>query len=270
MAGVVYLVVPGKNNYILLPGGDGMLWPWLAGLLMGMVTLLLVPIRLEVVYRRTEQEERLWLELNLPGDRGLWEVEIPSVQAWLAPLHLETLLQAGGTGTIGAGKRAVKHPGNAARTVSRLIGFIVRGRLAYWLGLLRKFSCIWQRFYGRVTCRRLRLFLTLGMEEPATTALAYGSAWALLALLYQNLQRRARLDFQQPELLVRPRFNAPGLLVDFNCIFTFRLGYIISAGLLLLRLLLGIFWQARGASKDARTSHRSLDEDSHGKHQRYG
>lgn len=268
---VVYRVILGKNNCTLLPGGGGMLWSWLAGLLVGMVVLLLVPVRLEVAYRYANQEERLWLEVKLPGDWGLWEVEIPSIQAWLArwpPMHLKTLLQAGGTGTIGAGE--VEHPGDEARTRGGVIGFIVKGRLVYWLGLLRRFGCIWRRFFGQVTCQRLRVFLTLGMEEPATTALAYGGAWALLALLYQNLQRRARLDFQQPELLVRPRFNAPGLLFDFNCIFTFRLGHIISAGLRSLRLLLGIIWQARGASKNARTSHRSLDENSHGKHQRYG
>lgn len=81
---VVYRVILGKNNCTLLPGGGGMLWSWLAGLLVGMVVLLLVPVRLEVAYRYANQEERLWLEVKLPGDWGLWEVEIPSIQAWLA------------------------------------------------------------------------------------------------------------------------------------------------------------------------------------------
>ncbi|MGI9862175.1 DUF2953 domain-containing protein [Moorella naiadis] len=250
-----------------------MLWAWLAGLLVGGVILLLVPLRLEVAYRRLDQDDSLWLEFSLPGDWGLWEVEIPSIRNWLPgwpPFHLESLLQAGGEGTLAGEELAVRHRRNELRAAGRVLGFIARGRLARWLNFLRRLRLIWRRFFARVTCQRLRVFLTLGTGEPATTALAYGSAWSLLACLYQNLRHRAHLDLLKPELQVTPRFAAPALLGDFNCILTFRLGHIISAGLHSLWLLLGIIRQARGAKENARTSHRSPDEDSHGKHQGYG
>ncbi|BCV21520.1 DUF2953 domain-containing protein [Moorella sp. Hama-1] len=250
-----------------------MLWAWLAGLLAGGLILLLVPVRLEVAYRRLDHNDSLWLEFSLPGDWGLWEVENPSIRNWLPewpPFHLETLLQAGGEGTLAGGELEVRHPGNELGALGRALGFIARGRLAQWLGFLRRLNLIWRRFFARTTCQRLRVYLTVGTGEPATTALVYGSAWSLLACLYQNLRRRSCLDFSKPELQVTPRFAAPALMGDFNCILTFRLGHIISVSLRSLWLLLGTIRQARGAKENARTSHRSPDEDGYGKHQGYG
>lgn len=235
-----------------------MLWAWLAGLLIGGLLLLLVPVRLEVAYRRLGQDDSLWLEFSLPGDWGLWEVEIPSIRNWLpewSPLHLETMLQAGGEGDPAGEELEVHHPRNERRGVGRALRFIAGGRLAKWRGFLRRLNLIWRRFFARITCRRLRVFLTLGTGEPATTALVYGSVWSLLACLYQNLRHRVHLDFQKPELQVTPQFAAPALMGDFNCILTFRLGHIISAGLRSLWLVLGTIRQARGVKENARTSH---------------
>ncbi|QGP93738.1 hypothetical protein MGLY_31600 [Neomoorella glycerini] len=250
-----------------------MFWAWTAGIVAGFLLLLLVPVQLEVVYRRVAEEEYLELKLNLPGDWGRWEVAFSPLQDWWpgsSHLRLETLVQGEREEAVLPGEVAGRPARGKRWTFGRIARFIVAGPLGYWLHKLKILKGIWQHFFARVTCRRFRLFLTLGTGEPATTALAYGSSWTLLGWMYQNLRRRARLDFRAPEWQVVPRFDTPGWQADFNCIFILRLGHIISAGVQSLWLLLRIVWQMRGAGAVARTSHRGLDEDRHGKHQGYG
>ncbi|MBC7326472.1 MAG: DUF2953 domain-containing protein, partial [Moorella sp. (in: Bacteria)] len=139
-----------------------------------------------------------------------------------------------------------------------------------WWYKLKSVAGIWQHFFARITCKRCRLFFALGAKDPAAAALLYGSTWSLLAWMYQNLRRRTRLDFNNLEWRVAPHFDIPGWQVDFNCIFTFRAGHIISAGMQSLVLLLQTVWQLRRSGPVARTPHRSFDEDRHGKHQGYG
>lgn len=254
-----------------------MLWAWTAGMVAAILLLLLVPVRLEAVYHRRDREDFLEIEFSLAGGWGRWAVASAPFREWLpepGSLQLKNLLPGAREEELPG--RLPEHTGrdkdDRARswTAERLARFIVAGPLGYWLRKTRILKDIWQRFLAGVTCQRFRLFLSLGTSEPAATALLYGSIWTLLAWMYQNLRQRSRLNFKIPEWQVVPRFDSPGWQADFNCIFTFRLGHIISAGLRTLYMLAVTVWQVKGAGPVARTSHRGLDEDRHGKHQGYG
>nr|WP_277998788.1 DUF2953 domain-containing protein [Moorella sulfitireducens] len=242
-------------------------------MVVGFLLLLLVPVQLAVVYRRANEEDYLELKLELPGDWGRWEVIWPSFRNWWprqSDRRSETFLQGEVDEGVLPGEVARPTAGSKRRYAGRTGIFILFRTLGNWLIKLSVLKGIWRHFFARVTCRRFRLFLNLGTGEPATTALLCGTSWAMLAWMYQNLRRRSRTDFHVPEWQVIPLFDTAGWQADFNCIFTFKLGHIISAGVQSLWLLLRIARQTRGAGTGVRTSHRGLDEDGHGKHKRYG
>ncbi|WP_406676231.1 DUF2953 domain-containing protein [Neomoorella carbonis] len=225
-----------------------MLWAWTAGIVAGFLLLLLVPVQLEVTYRQIAGEVQLELKLNLPGNWGRWEVAFPSFVDWWpgqSDRRLETILPGKRVEAVLPGEVA-RRPARGKRwRVGRIARFIAAGPLGYWLHKLSILKGIWRHFFARVTCRHWRLFLTLGTGDPATTAFVYGTSWTILAWMYQNLRRRARMDFHAPEWQVTPLFDTPGWQADFNCILTLKLGHIISAGVQSLWLLLRIVWQMR-------------------------
>lgn len=249
-----------------------MIGVWTVGFAIGLLLLLLVPVRLEVTYRRLGVDDNLWLKIELAGGWGSWQLEVKSVQTWWQQgpcLNLETLFPKNGADRSRQGKVEVRRLWTGFRTFKRAFCSVAL-HYRYWWHIFKKVLRIWQCFLASVSCHRWRLLLSLGTGEPASTALTYGSTWLLLSRLYRNLRQQARLDFQRPELEVKPLFNFPGWQVDFNCIFSFRLGYIISAGLRFSWLILISMWQMKGSNKSARTPYRNLDEDGNGKHQRYG
>jgi len=242
------------------------LWAWAAGILAANIILLLLPVQLETVYRHREQEDFLEITFGLAGWWGQRSVIMPPLREWWPQpdsLPLESIMSTARQAADRDGGR----PESKGR--NRLARFII-GRAGYWWDRLKSLIAIWRQFFAGVTCQRFRLFLAPGASDPAAAALFYGGTWSVLAWMYRNLRQHSRLNFKVPPWQVVPRFDSPDWQIDLNCIFTFRLGHIISAAGQSLWLSLPIVRQAKGAGLVARTSHRGLDEDRHGKHQGYG
>ncbi|MGI6285612.1 DUF2953 domain-containing protein [Neomoorella humiferrea] len=200
------------------------MWAWTAGFFTACLLMLLLPVHLEITFRQNNGNTDLKLQLGLPGGWGGWEVNVASSRQWWA-----IFLQDGVGGALcndsdaGTGR-------DRRRWVNR--------RSTFRFHILRKIIEIWGRFFNLVTCRRWRLFLTLGTGDPATTAFTCGAVWVVTGWMYRNLKQHACLDFSTPEWHIQPSFDKPTIVVDFRCIFVLRLGHIISACLQSLWLVL--------------------------------
>ncbi len=82
-----------------------------------------------------------------------------------------------------------------------------------------------------VSVRRLQLGIAFQAGDPARTAVAAGTAWAVLAGAVAALATYIRFE-RPPSLEVRPLFSGPARLrVRFDCILTARLGHVMVAAL---------------------------------------
>ena len=90
-------------------------------------------------------------------------------------------------------------------------------------GLRRRYSLL-TRFVQEV--RQFDLSITLGAGDPFFTAVTCGGLWSLLSSMMPVLLKNSQLKCE-PRVSISPDYGEPRLLVNFHCIFQFRLGQII-------------------------------------------
>lgn len=120
-----------------------------------------------------------------------------------------------------------------------------------------------RRLVNSLTCERLQWKTTYGSDDAANTGIITGALWTVKGMLVTVLRRRFSFT-APPEIAVIPVFGQSRFDVDFQCIFSLRLGKIISATTILVKL------SGKGAATGGRTSNPRANEDSYGKHKRYG
>ncbi|MEW6621618.1 MAG: DUF2953 domain-containing protein [Bacillota bacterium] len=82
----------------------------------------------------------------------------------------------------------------------------------------------------KVKCESFVWKTCFGLGDPALTGLAGGCLWAFKELFFIFLRNHLNVTSLRPELIVVPLFTEKVITISFNCIFVFRLGYIIMAG----------------------------------------
>lgn len=96
--------------------------------------------------------------------------------------------------------------------------------LPVWQGANRLFLQIGKP----IKIRELTMYTEIGLEDAAVTALSVGMAWSLLGAFYSRLGTLFNTRGSQNNIVVVPHFqNEFFLLMDYSCIFEFRLGHII-------------------------------------------
>ena len=131
-------------------------------------------------------------------------------------------------------------------------------RFSNRISLFKKVSSqIWKganRFFKKVgkpvRIRELNLYTEIASEDAAQTALLAGAFWALHGFLYTLLANKFNIQHSRNNWAVIPKFQCTNfLLVDYSCIFQFRLGHIIIVIYQILRSSAEIYSLIRRASK---------------------
>ncbi|MGM0471666.1 MAG: DUF2953 domain-containing protein, partial [Bacillota bacterium] len=98
--------------------------------------------------------------------------------------------------------------------------------------LLRIISTLLLSIEGR--CEKLVWRTKFGIKNPALTGVATGLLWIIKSNLYSFLHHRAA-EVAKPKFAVLPNFNQVNELdVEFESIFSLRLGKIISRGTIII------------------------------------
>ncbi|MBO8168310.1 MAG: DUF2953 domain-containing protein [Thermoanaerobacteraceae bacterium] len=104
-------------------------------------------------------------------------------------------------------------------------------------------------FLRHVHCLAFQWKTEVGFADASATGIAVGALWAFKNLVLQQLVKYIRISPESNRINVIPDFNNPGLRTDFDCILTVRFGYIIIAGLRVLKVGLSLiksFMQVKG------------------------
>ncbi len=211
------------------------------------VIILFLPLKLEVKLLKNNKKEDFFVKLYLSP--GLWslETEVPILKWELGDFLPYLVLHTETEGTSGAPiskeKVAVDKPWHH---LHKLILYSPIKKIRLILLLSKQILKINRQFFKKVSCERLIWKTSLGLCDPALTAFTTGSLWTFKNITYVNLHNNVKVNFSKPDYMVEPDFKNKIFKIDFNCIFAFRIGHIIMAGYMTMKLFVKSLLAQRG------------------------
>lgn len=127
-----------------------------------------------------------------------------------------------------------------------------RIRLLNTIGLKiwNRANLFFTRISGRIRVTKLNMYTEIGLVDAAQTALSVGVFWSLLGILYGRMAAVFNMSKTQKKISVVPNYQGNGvLLIDYTCIFEFRLGHIIIIMIQVLRNAAEIYTMLRRISR---------------------
>ncbi|CAH2716064.1 hypothetical protein BACCIP111895_03248 [Neobacillus rhizosphaerae] len=94
-----------------------------------------------------------------------------------------------------------------------------------------------RKFFQKVTIKKLEWQTLIGVGDAAYTGMATGAFWAIKGSIVGLLSHYLNLKVM-PEISITPHFQAAVIQTQLKCIFQFRIGHAILAGLKLIK-----FWK---------------------------
>ncbi|WP_227936591.1 DUF2953 domain-containing protein [Alkalihalobacillus deserti] len=91
-----------------------------------------------------------------------------------------------------------------------------------------------RRFLKKVSVNKFTWHTDIGVGDAAYTAQLAGAVWTLKGSIIGMIGNTMRIKLM-PKLSITPQFQAVVSHTYFSCIFSFRIGHAIVAGLMLLR-----------------------------------
>lgn len=98
-------------------------------------------------------------------------------------------------------------------------------------------NIIVRKFFEKVTVKQFDWHTMIGVGDAAQTGIIAGAIWTVKGSIVGLLSHYLKLK-QMPNLSVSPQFQLAIIQTRFSCIFQFRIGHAILAGLKLIK-----FWK---------------------------
>jgi len=92
----------------------------------------------------------------------------------------------------------------------------------------RLYCKVMENFIHSLHCEELHWKTVYGSEDAALTGIGTGMLWSVKSLLITRLKKHVIVT-QKPIITVSPTFGHNRFKVDFQCIFSIRLGNVINA-----------------------------------------
>lgn len=201
------------------------------------VIISLLRVRIDVDYRRREQDDNLTVKMSLL--RGLihYKTEVPTIELenrfFIPVLKAASEIEKAAFHPVEEKELKVKIP-ITLRLLRRLPAIIKEG----WQRFDRYNSALYYLFRF-IRCRRFYWRTEVGLNDAAYTGIMVGILWAVKSFLYNNFRSKIRIITEKPAISVVPDYFNKKLALDFSCIFDIRLGHIIIAGLNFVRNTIG-------------------------------
>jgi hypothetical protein len=218
-------------------------------LLLSLFTIFFIlPVKIDITLKKIKDEEDFYIMLLLLP--GIWslQLEIKLIKFNLNGLIPYISLYSETENTAGRPiNKGVFNINSPWSNWQHLLQATPLNRTRMLFKFIKEVLIVNNLFFKKVTCQRLCWKTYLGGGDPALTAVSTGCIWAIKNILFFNLRNNVKLGFEKPVFEVYPDFNHKVFNIDFNCIFTFRIGHIITAGYNIFTLLVKVFLvQKRG------------------------
>jgi len=191
-----------------------------------------IPLEFRVTYHKKDQDDLLTVRVRFLWGLAGYRVGIPVLSYKLSG-GWPTLLSK--TKLEGRKGKTLARSGWSARMFRWTAGVRRLGR--EYLRLYR-FGGVSRRFFKGIRCRHLYWVTEVGFTDPAVTGMAVGTLWACIYYVISRFYRNVTVVAPTQQVTVVPNFRQPVLRLDFDCIFSLRIGHIIIAGLAFLWALI--------------------------------
>ncbi len=218
-----------------------------------------IPLHLQLCYRRNASDDYIVVTVYAVYRLLHYSMQIPALQ-----LARESAAQV-----IKEQEDAAQDVKQEQLAVKRFVKKYVLhpSRLWHVMEEIREHFIVYRRFMnaliGKLTCEQLAWRTRYGMEDAALVGALYGVIWSGKGLLLKRLGQRVPFSVK-PVVAVIPVMGKRLWEVEFDCIFTLKLGNLITA---IGRM---VYIMAREARHNGRASDTGLNEDGYGKYQGNG
>jgi hypothetical protein len=197
-----------------------------------------IKIFIVMEYHRKKADDRLSIEVYLLRRLIVYRLEVPLVQlsergglAWL-----ESQLRAGREKTkthVEAEQRFLGNTWDIFLHDASHWSYLVK-MIDHYTKLYKEFT---DKLLASLVCEKLAWETRFGADDPAATSMMTGLLWFIKYQTYSSMKKRLKAA-GRPHLQVTPLYTWVGLEVDFQCIFSIRLGNVINAAA-------GLTWRPR-------------------------
>lgn len=233
-----------------------MLLLWLLLILLFILSFILfslfLRVRIKIDYHHKNRDDHLIVSVQTLFGLIKYKKEIPMIKiAEDSPAFVyEEKVKVGPTEQI---KKEEKKEYTADDMINSFKDF--KQILTHVIGLHK----IVRKFLKKVTVEKLSWSTTIGLDDAAHTGLATGAIWAIKGSIVGFLSKLMRFP-HYPSISVIPEFNQWKNETKFICIFHFRIGHAIFAGMKIYKYWVGgkPIFQSRTLSKIAQNNTNSV------------
>lgn len=179
-------------------------------------------------YRRDGANDDIVVDVSMFKKLLRYNMQIPIIQI----MDIENSFWL--TSKIKTGKSQDQtQPKRERRFIRKTVNFYIAhpGRIRHIIRIFRYCARLYYRVMGNVItslyCEQLEWKTRYGSEDAAITGIATGVLWTIKALMVARLKKHV-IFIKQPIITVDPVFGDNSLKVDFQCIFSIRLGNVIN------------------------------------------
>lgn len=201
----------------------------LAILMSVLLTLLILPLKIKIIYHRENQNDYMAIELLFLWGKFPVRLEISSLEA--GGNFFIPLLKIKGKLTSKI-KRPVAQQKKSINVISILE---ILKRSFYYISIYKPALHFMTKKF------KIKNFIwhtDLGFENAASTGIATGMLWTLKGLCTSILYRFTGIPENYPDIAIKPVYNCNVLDTKLNCILEVRPGHIIIGSLFIVKLML--------------------------------
>lgn len=185
-------------------------------------------IHIQLVYQRDGSNDDLWIKVSMFRKLITYDMQIPMIE--ITNMKNSVWLQS---------KIKTRHSQEQTkekreqRFIRKTLHYYLThpGKLRYVFRLFRYCARLYFRIMGNVIialhCEQLKWKTRYGAKDAGVTGVVTGILWTIKSLLLTRLQQKA-IFVNKPNIYVTPDFEEESLEIDFQCIFSIRLGNVIT------------------------------------------
>ena len=191
--------------------------------------LLISKIYIEIIYKRSSENDYILVDVYAMRRLIAYRMEVPIIKLAESKdvFWLESAIKA-------VQSQEKNHPKREERIMKKTTELFrnhprkLRQKMKELYYYTRLYCKAIERILKLVVCEKIYWKTKFGSEDAAITGMITGLLWTCKALLMNRLKRRIFL-IGEPDIAVKPIFGYNKFDVDFQCIFSIRLGNVIKA-----------------------------------------
>jgi len=195
----------------------------LATLVILFILILLISflsVRLELKYLRKKNNDHFSIKISLLRGLLKYKLDIPKINLNSQKTALKVEAELEGGKSVPDADIHKKYP----------LGYLYQ-QFMHWYPEIKEYFYAGKYLLKRVVPSKIIWQTEIGLSDAAITGMSVGILWAVKSALLSNIYRYFAIAPRPPEISIIPKFNEKTLVINIDCIFNIKIGYVIITAL---------------------------------------